>query len=112
LRQLTILVLFLVSVAACVNQDRAGAAQKVQETKGVAAESVSPETLVSFQRRVVRVIPLAGSQTPAKVVADQWVFRFRGDDDDTLICVDDESHCIGLKQLHTQLYRPVKNPFR
>jgi hypothetical protein len=113
LTRLTLLFPLLASVAACSNQDSAGAGQQARNAaESTAAESLSAETLVSLQRRVVRVIRIAGSQARAKEVVDQWVFRLRGDDDDSRICVDDESHCITLKQLRDQLRGAVENPSR
>jgi hypothetical protein len=65
------------------------------------------EALVSFQQKPVWVMPVAKSQPPARAVADQWVFRLRGPDDNTMLCVDDELHCIALNALWDQVRRPA-----
>jgi hypothetical protein len=67
----------------------------------------APEALVSFQQKPAWVMPVGKSQPPAKVIADQWVFRLRGPDDNTMLCVDDELHCIALKALWDQVSRPA-----
>ena len=69
-----------------------------------------PETLVTFQSRTVKLIPTARAEEPMKQVADQWIFKMKGTNDDTTICVDDDAHCIKLRTLREQLYRLANDP--
>jgi hypothetical protein len=90
-----------------IREREANAATTSSSGEQPAGALAAPEALVSFQQKPVWVMPLAKSQPPAKAVADQWVFRLRGPDDNTMLCVDDELHCIALKALWDQVQRPA-----
>jgi hypothetical protein len=47
---------------------------------------------------------------PAYETVHQWVFHPDGERDGSLICVDDDKHCIPLMKLREQLNRPANDP--
>jgi len=93
-----------------IRERDANAAATSSSGEQSAGALAAPEALVSFQQKPVWVMPSTESQSPAKVIADQWVFRLRGPDDNTMLCVDDELHCIALKALWDQVSRPAHDP--
>jgi hypothetical protein len=68
-----------------------------------------PKTRASIETKYVRAIPLDGKK-PAYLTVEQWLFHVDGEEDGTLICVDNDSHCIPLVKLREQLNRPANDP--
>jgi hypothetical protein len=96
-------------------QDRVSSLE--QATKSVAdkrpastEDAASDPVLLSLQQKTVKLIPLGEGKPPAKQVVSQWLFRLKGEDDGSLVCVDDASRCITLKALREQLFRPANDP--
>lgn len=82
--------------------------KSVRETKAT-GDLPTPRRKVSFETKYTEIIPLEGKE-PAYEIVDQWVFRPDDEKDGTLICVDDDQHCIGLLKLKEQLGRPSNDP--
>jgi hypothetical protein len=104
-----VVVAVVVLVAGLSLARRVGELQKPLSTYNQVRASTTPPqsgARVTLQKKVVRVIP----NTEPKQMADQWVFHVSEKQDDTVICVNDEAHCITLERLRDQLYRPGDDP--
>jgi hypothetical protein len=53
--------------------------------------------------------PLTGDKRRYEAV-EQWVFHIDGEQDPTLVCVEDGRHCIPVVKLREQLNRPANDP--
>lgn len=76
---------------------------------GTSNDLPAPRAEVVLQTKYTRAIPL-GNGKFAYATVQQWVFHPERDKDGSLLCIEDENHCIELLKLKQQLSRPANDP--